>query len=72
MKFDLSLKQCVSEQRKKPYKTQNYRDMVMKIYIGDISGDILSIQRFIIHSHTKEIHNTASVFSNINIWSFIQ
>lgn len=72
MKFDLSLKQCVQEQRKKTYKTQNYRDMVMKIYIGDISGDILLIQRFIIHSHTKEIHNTASVFSNINIWSFIQ
>lgn len=67
MKFDLSLKQCVQEQRKKTYKTQNYRDMVMKIYIRDISGDILSIQRFIIHSHTKEIHNTASVFSNINI-----
>lgn len=63
---------CLRTKKKKPYKTQNYRDMVMKIYIGDISGDILLIQRFIIHSHTKEIHNTASVFSNINVWSFIQ
>lgn len=56
---------CLRTKKKKPYKTQNYRDMVMKIYIGDISGDILLIQRFI-------IHNTTSVFSNINIWSFIQ
>lgn len=38
----------------------------MKIYIGNISGDILLIQRFIIHSHTKEIHNTASVFYSVN------
>lgn len=63
---------CLRTKKKKPYKTENYRDMVMKIYIGNISGDILSIQTFIIHSHTKEIHNTASVFSNTNIWSFIQ
>lgn len=56
---------CLRTKKKKPYKTQNYRDMVMKIYIGDISGDILLIQRFI-------IHNTTAVFSNINIWSFIQ
>lgn len=57
---------CLRTKKKKPYKTQNYRDMVMKIYIGDISGDILLIQRFIIHSHTKEIHNTASVFYSVN------
>lgn len=57
---------CLRTKKKKTYKTQNYRDMVMKIYIGDISGDILLIQRFIIHSHTKEIHNTASVFYSVN------
>lgn len=31
---------CLRTKKKKTYKTQNYRDMVMKIYIGNISGDI--------------------------------
>lgn len=34
---------CLRTKKKNPYKTQNYRDMVMKIYIGNISGDILLI-----------------------------
>lgn len=41
--------------------------MVMKIYIGDILGDILLIQRFIIYFYIKEIYNIALVFFNINI-----
>lgn len=41
--------------------------MVMKIYIGDILGDILLIQRFIIYFYIKEIYNIVLVFFNIDI-----
>lgn len=34
---------CLRIKKKKFYKIKNYRDMVMKIYIGDILGDILLI-----------------------------
>lgn len=44
---------CLRTKKKIPYKTQNYRDMVMKIYIG--------IRWYIIN---PEIHNSFSYKGN--------